>query len=53
MEIYMKVTNDMELITYIETPRRATEPVRIDAIMEARMKAFLRAKRVRRWMISR
>ena len=46
----MKTAHEIELITYIETPRRFTEPVKIDVILEARMKAFLRAKRVRRWM---
>ncbi|MDB5163134.1 MAG: hypothetical protein JWO54_640 [Candidatus Saccharibacteria bacterium] len=47
----MKTTNDIELISYIATPRRTTsEPVKIDAILEARMRAFLRARRVRRWM---
>ena len=47
----MKMTNQIELITYIETPRRTSaEPVKIDTILEARMRAFLRAKRVRRWM---
>ena len=49
----MKTTNGIELITYIETPRRSGVPIRIDAILEARMKAFLRAKRVRRWMVSK
>ena len=49
----MKTTNEIELITYIETPRRTTEPVKIDAILEARMRAFLRAKRVRQWMLTK
>jgi len=49
----MKTSNEIELITYIETPRLITEPVKIDVILEARMKAFLRAKRVRRWMVSK
>jgi hypothetical protein len=48
------MTHEIELITYIETPRRTTaEPVKIDVILEARMRAFLRAKRVRRWMTSK
>jgi len=47
---YMKTANQIELITYIETPRRRDQPVKIDVILEARMKAFLRARRVRRWM---
>lgn len=46
----MKTANKIELITYIETPRRSTNPIKIDVILEARMKAFLRAKRTQRWM---
>jgi hypothetical protein len=49
----MKTTNGIELITYIETPRRCNNPVKIDVILEARMKAFLRAKRIKRWMASK
>ena len=32
---------------YIETPLRTDEPVKIDKILEARMEAFLRARKVR------
>lgn len=49
----MKTTNGIELITYIETPRRTSAPIKIDAILEARMKAFLRAKRIQRWMAAK
>lgn len=49
----MKTTDEFELITYIETPRRFSGPVKIDVILEARMRAFLRAKRVRRWMLAK
>jgi hypothetical protein len=42
----MKTTSGIELIRYIETPRSFTNPVKIDAILKARMKAFLHARRV-------
>ena len=46
-------TNGIELITYIETPRRTSAPIKIDAILEARMKSFLRAKRINRWITAK
>jgi len=49
----MKTTNEIELITYIETPRRSSVPVKIDAILEARMKAFIRAKRINHWIAAK
>jgi len=49
----MKTTNGFELITYIETPRRSSAPIKIDTILEARMKAFLRAKRINRWITAK
>lgn len=45
----MKTQNTFADITYIETPRRSASPIKIDAILEARMRAFLRARRVRRY----
>lgn len=44
----MKTSQEIEFISYIETPRYTEAPVRIDLILEARMKAFLRARQVRR-----
>ena len=46
----MKTADGIDLITYIETPMRTSVPIKIDAILEARMKAFLRAKRINRWI---
>jgi hypothetical protein len=40
-------------ITYIETPRRATSPVKIDAILAERLKAFQRIRRIRRFTFGR
>lgn len=34
-------------LRYIKTPRGSTKPVKLDAIMEQRLQAFLRAKKVR------
>ncbi len=49
----MKTRNEFELISYIETPRRNSQPVKIDVILEARMRAFMRTRRVRRWLASK
>ena len=49
----MKTANQIEFTNYIETPRYQSRPIKIDIILEARMRAFLRAKRVRRWMSSK
>lgn len=35
---------------YIETPRTSCRPVRIDAILEKRMKEFLLARRRQKWL---
>lgn len=43
----MKTAQTSEYITYIETPRHCGVPVKIDEILEARMRAFLKARRVR------
>jgi hypothetical protein len=32
---------------YLETPRRASSPVKLDQILTERMEAFLRARRVK------
>lgn len=50
----MKTAQEHELITYIETPRRHCDvPVKIDKILHARMRAFMRARRVRRFTLGR
>jgi hypothetical protein len=35
-------------VEYIETPRRCDVPVKIDKILEERMKAFLKARHLKR-----
>ena len=40
----MKTLNQVEVINYIETPRRCDAPVKIDRILEARMRVFLRSR---------
>jgi hypothetical protein len=45
----MKTKKKAELVAYIETPRRTDAPVKIDEILEARMRAFMRARRVKRF----
>ena len=46
----MKMTQTSEPITYIETPRQHCDvPVKIDEILEARMRAFIKARRIRRF----
>lgn len=42
----MKTISKTEIINYIETPRHDGDPVRIDSILEARMKHFLRIRSV-------
>jgi len=45
----MKTAKIFEEVMYIETPRQQSGPVKIDQILEARMRAFMRARRVRRF----
>lgn len=45
----MKTARKLPTIEYIETPRFHQGPVKIDAILEARMRAFMRARRVKRF----
>lgn len=49
----MKTNQPYELIDYIETPRRKYAPVKIDEILEARMKEFIRVRRTRRFTFSK
>lgn len=43
----MKTASTGENVTYIETPRLCDAPVKIDEILEARMRAFLKARSIR------
>jgi hypothetical protein len=45
----MKTIETSPIIEYIETPRHCDAPVKIDAILEARMRAFMRARRIKRF----
>ena len=38
-------SNDTEIFKYIETPRPASSPTKIDVILQQRIKAFMRARR--------
>ena len=49
----MKHKTSVELYGYIEIPRSQTVPTRIDAILEERMKAFMKARRVRRFTFNK
>ena len=49
----MKTAQTNELITYIETPRHCDVPVKIDEITEARMRAFVKARRIRRFTLAK
>lgn len=45
----MKTVKEFEYISYIETPRRSSDLVKIDVILQARMRAFLEARSSRRF----
>ena len=47
----MKTAQLNEIITYIETPRHCDVPVKIDEILEARMRAFVEARYIRRFTL--
>ena len=49
----MNPHNTIETTAYIQTPRTQTTPVKIDTILEQRMKSFLRARRIRRFTFSK
>lgn len=45
----MQTTQQIDINTYIETPRQQGTLVKIDEILEARLKAFMKARRIRRF----
>ena len=49
----MKHMSQSEVYDYIEIPRTKTAPTRIDTILEERMKAFLKARRIRRFTFTK
>ncbi len=49
----MKTTQSQEPFAYIETPRSRNMPTKIDEILEARMRAFMKARRVRRFTFAK
>lgn len=48
----MKIPQEKEIITYIETPRGSAAPVRLHTVLEERIRAFKRAKQIRRFRFS-
>jgi len=38
---------------YLETPRQRSSPTRIDAILEERLKAFIKARHIKRFTFVR
>ena len=49
----MKTSQDKEIISYIETPGGFTAPVKLDTVLEERIRAFRRAKQIRRFSFSK
>ena len=49
----MKTAQEKEIITYIETPLSTTSPVRLDTVLEERIRAFRRAKQIRHFSFSK
>ena len=48
----MKKAQMNDVLNYIETPRRRCDvPVKIDEILESRMRTFLKARRTRRFTL--
>jgi hypothetical protein len=43
----MKTSLQFDWHHYIETPQRTSAPIKIDKILEARMEAFLKARKVK------
>lgn len=48
----MERSAEKTFITYIETPRQISRPLPIDVLLEQRMKAFMRARRMRRFNLN-
>jgi len=53
MENVMKHTYITHEFDYLETSRQGSRIVKIDIILEARMKAFLLSRRHRQWFLGR
>lgn len=49
----MKHTYITHEFDYLETPRQMSRVVKIDTILEARMKAFLLSRKHRQWFLGR
>ena len=47
----MKTAQTNEIINYIETPRHCEVPIKIDEILQTRMRAFIKARRIRRFTL--
>jgi hypothetical protein len=46
-------TNNSNSFSYIETPRGASSLIKIDTILALRLKAFIKARKVRRFTFSK
>jgi len=42
--------NEAHVLRYIETPHSTRKPVKIDALLEKRMREFLLARRQKQWL---
>jgi hypothetical protein len=49
----MKSVLSSDAFDYIETPRRSGSLTKIDEILEERMRAFMKARRLKRFTFSR
>ena len=49
----MKTSLEKEIITYFEIPRGRSTLTKIDVVLENRIRAFRRAKRIRRFSLVR
>lgn len=47
----MKTAEEKELISYLEIPRGRSSLTKIDVVLEDRIRAFKRAKRIRRFSL--
>lgn len=49
----MKTKQPLEIINYIELPRKRSSLVKIDEVLEERIRAFKRAKQIRRFTFTK
>jgi len=49
----MNETLDNQWLQYLETPRHDSEPVKLDKILAERMRAFMKARRVKPFRVNK